>query len=56
MQVGLVGDFKDAEVPLEALDVLTYLVVALLLATLLFIGCQMTVKDNDEIEDGDITE
>ena len=50
------GDFENADVPLEALDVLTYLVVGLLLVTLLFIGCQMTIKDNDDIEDGDITE
>ena len=42
--------------PVEALDVLKYLVVTLLLATLLFMGCQMTIKDNDEIEDGDMTE
>ena len=42
--------------PLEALDVLKYLVAALLLVTLLYIGCQMTIKDSDEIDDADMTE
>ena len=56
MKVGLVGNFKDAQMPLEALDVLKYLVAALLLVTLLYIGCQMTIKDSDAIDDADMTE
>ena len=50
MRVGFVGDFKDKAAPLEVMDALTYGVSSLLVATIIFVACQMTLKDSDEIE------
>ena len=50
MRVGFVGDFKDKTAPLEVMDALTYGVSSLLAATIIFVACQMTLKDSDEIE------
>ena len=53
MRVGFVGEMTDKKMPMEIMDVLTYMVVALLLATTLFIICQMMCKDEkDDYNEG----
>ena len=48
MRVGLVGQVTDKHMPMEIMDFLTYMVIALLTVTALFIICQMMCSDDKE--------
>ena len=48
MRVGFVGEVTDKHMPMEIMDFLTYMVIALLTMTALFIICQMMCTDEKE--------